>query len=183
MKRFVWVVGAAMAAWFAACGGGGGTTAPGGGAAGGTAAPGGGAGGGGGVTGPALTMTSSGISPKTIQLAAGATLTIVNSDSVAHELASDPHPVHTNCPQFNGGLLQPGQTVTLQAGTAAMTCGVHDHVAPTDSRFFATIQVVGATPPPPPTGGGAGGGDGGGSGGGNGGGSGGGDGGGSGGGY
>lgn len=153
---------------------GGGNPPPAGGGAGGGAAPSGGGGGGGSTTATArMTLSSTGANPTSFVLAAGSTLEILNTDAAAHEMSSDPHPSHTNCPQLNGGSVAPGGSVILQVGETAMSCGMHDQLNPQDTRFRATVQITGATPPPPPpppVGGGGGGGSGGGNGGGSGGG-------------
>ena len=51
------------------------------------------------------------MSPKTITVSAGARVTFINNDSRVHDMESDPHPEHTNCPEINQvGFMTPGQT-------------------------------------------------------------------------
>src|SRR5262245_15895913 len=136
-SRFAFSV--ASLAVLAACGGGGGGTNPGGG---GTAVVvrDGGTGGASGATGR---MTANGLSPSTLTVAVGQTVTFVNNDSRSHEIASNPHPQHGSCPGVEAGLgvVAAGQTkVTHNFGNSG-TCGYHDHQDDTNSRFQGTIIV------------------------------------------
>jgi plastocyanin len=122
-----------------ACGGGGGGTNPGGGGTaiivrdGGTGGP----------NGATVTMTSNGVSPASVTIAVGQTVTFVNNDTRSHEMASNPHPQHGSCPSMENGLgvIAAGQTkVTHNFGNAG-TCGYHDHQDDTNVRFQGTIIV------------------------------------------
>jgi len=58
-------------------------------------------------------------------------------------MASNPHPQHGSCPSMEAGLstISPGQTkVTHNFGNAG-TCGYHDHLDDTNTRFQGTIVV------------------------------------------
>jgi hypothetical protein len=99
---------------------------------------------GGGSDGPiaaTLTITASGIAPKTVNVPVGSRVTIVNNDSRSHDMNSDPHPAHTNCPALNVGLLSAGQSRTSQNLTTARNCGMHDHNDPDNSVWWTTITV------------------------------------------
>jgi hypothetical protein len=87
-----------------------------------------------------LTITANGLSAGG-EVAVGGTVTIVNSASTPHEMSSDPHPVHTDCPGLNIGLLQPGQQRTSQPLTAARTCGMHDHINPGTASLTRSIVI------------------------------------------
>jgi plastocyanin len=72
----------------------------------------------------------------------GESVTFVNNDSRAHEMASDPHPAHTDCPPINAlGTLQPGQSRLTNAMTTSRTCGFHDHLNDTNQNLRGTIVV------------------------------------------
>ena len=89
-----------------------------------------------------ITITSAGVSPRTVTIAAGGRVTFVNNDSRMHDMASDPHPEHTNCPALNQvGFLQPTQSGTSGNLTTARTCGFHDHIRATDSSLQGTVVV------------------------------------------
>lgn len=134
MSTRTWVSGAAalvMAGMMVACGGSSSPTAP----------DGGGGGSGTGTVGATLTISSSGISPKTADISVGQSVMLVNNDSKAHEISSNPHPVHTDCPALNFGTLSPGQSKTSNALTTARTCGYHDHLDPENSTWQGQVTV------------------------------------------
>ena len=100
-------------------------------------------GGTGGPNGATVTMTSAGVSPSTVTISVGQTVTFVNNDTKSHEMASNPHPQHGSCPSMENGLgtIAAGQTkVTHNFGNAG-TCGYHDHQDDTNVRFQGSIVV------------------------------------------
>jgi plastocyanin len=107
-------------------------------------AGGGGGGGGGGTPAPntlTLTVTASGVTASGTTLAAGGTITWVNSDNRAHDMSSDPHPQHTDCPGMNAGDLQPGQQRTVGPVSTVRSCGYHDHLNPGSANLQGRITV------------------------------------------
>ena len=95
-------------------------------------APGGGGGGGGSGPGPVGATITIGandtVSPASVTINPGESVTFVNNGSQPHEMTSDPHPAHTDCPALNVvGLLNIGQSRTSNALTTSRTCGYHDH--------------------------------------------------------
>jgi plastocyanin len=83
--------------------------------------------------GPTITITiaSAGVSAAQITISPGTRVTFMNSDTRAHNMTSDPHPEHTDCPEINTvGLLQPGQSRETGNLNAVRTCGFHDHDNP-----------------------------------------------------
>src|SRR5262249_45481163 len=87
-----------------------------------------GGGGGGGTSGPTITISNNAVSPKTITVQRGAQVTFVNNDSRNHNMFSDPHPEHTDCPEINQvGFLMPGQSRQTGNLVTPRTCGFHDH--------------------------------------------------------
>jgi len=88
-----------------------------------------------------ITISATGIvSPATVDVNVGQSVTIVNNDSRNHEIASDPHPSHTDCPTFDV-LTTPGQTKISNAFTTAKTCGFHDHLNPSDTNLLGQVRV------------------------------------------
>jgi hypothetical protein len=87
-----------------------------------------------------LTISANGLSAGG-EVAVGGTVTIVNSASSPHEMSSDPHPIHTDCPGLNFGSLQPGQQRTSQPLTSARTCGIHDHINPGTQSLIRSIVI------------------------------------------
>ena len=92
--------------------------------------------------GMTITITSSGVSPRSITVPVGSRVTFVNNDSRAHDMSSDPHPSHENCPPLNDvGFLQPGQSRATGNLTTARTCGFHDHNQPSETSLQGTITI------------------------------------------
>jgi hypothetical protein len=78
-----------------------------------------------------ITITSAGVSVTQLNIAQGSRVTFVNMDLRAHNMTSDPHPEHNDCPEINSvGLLQPGQTRETGNLVSVRTCGFHDHDDP-----------------------------------------------------
>jgi plastocyanin len=98
-------------------------------------------GGGGGVQTTTINITGSGVDNKTIQVAVGAQVTFINGSNSVHEISSNPHPAHTDCPALNIGPLNPGEQRMTQALTTARTCGYHDHQNPGDSSLQGSIII------------------------------------------
>jgi plastocyanin len=89
-----------------------------------------------------ITITSSGASPRSISVSAGTQVTFVNNDTRVHQMSSDPHPDHTNCPEINfQGQLAPGQRRQTGNLNAPGSCGFHDHLQNTNTSLQGTITV------------------------------------------
>jgi plastocyanin len=89
-----------------------------------------------------ITLTSSGASPKTVTISAGGQVTFINSDSRTHNMQSDPHPEHTDCPELaQVGFLTPGQSRTSGNLNIVRTCGYHDHDDFSNTRFQGNIVI------------------------------------------
>ena len=70
-------------------------------------------------------------SPKELIVAPGARVLFVNNDGRRHDMTSDDHPDHLECPAINQvGLLSPGQSRETGNMVAIRTCGFHDHDDP-----------------------------------------------------
>ena len=92
--------------------------------------------------GPTVTITASGVSPKQIEIAVGGRVTFTNNDSVPHEMHSDPHPDHVDCPPINEvSALTPGQFRQTGVFTTARTCGYHDHGQFENTSLQGTIVI------------------------------------------
>ena len=75
-------------------------------------------------------------------MAAGTRVTFVNSDRIPHEMDSDPHPDHTDCPAINDvDFIQPGQTKLTGNLNVRRTCGYHDHNEDTNRNLQGTIVI------------------------------------------
>lgn len=124
------VVGLSLAA---ACGGS--STAP-------SSNPGGGTGGAGPV-GATMTIDANGVlTPTSVTINNGESVRFVNNHNTPHQMASDPHPAHTDCPPINAlPTLGPGQSGQTNALTTSRTCGVHDHLNDTNASLRGSIVI------------------------------------------
>lgn len=77
----------------------------------------------------AVTMTATGFSPAVVTIGVGGSVTFTNGDVAPHQVASNPHPVHTNFPPLNGAVLSAGQSRTVSFPRAG-TFAYHDHPNP-----------------------------------------------------
>ena len=89
-----------------------------------------------------LVIQNNTICPSTLTVPRGTQITILNSDSRDHQMNSDPHPEHTDCPELNQvGFLNPGQSRPSGNLNTAGKCGIHDHDAPLTASLKATITI------------------------------------------
>ena len=88
-----------------------------------------------------ITITPTGVTPQNATVTVGGRVTFINNDTVPHQPSSDPHPVHTDCPNINQPVLNPGQSGTSSAFTSARVCGFHDHLNDTNAALRGTVTV------------------------------------------
>jgi len=89
-----------------------------------------------------VTLTSSGANPRNVQIAVGTRVLFVNNDSKSHNMASDPHPEHTQCPELNQvGFLTPGQSRETGNLVTPESCGFHDHDNPSTGSLQGLITA------------------------------------------
>jgi plastocyanin len=91
-----------------------------------------------------ITITASGVSTTQVTVPAGSRVMFVNSDARPHNMTSDPHPEHDDCPEINTvGLLVPGQSRETGNLNTVRTCGFHDHddPPPGGNRWTGRITV------------------------------------------
>ena len=89
-----------------------------------------------------LVIQNNTICPQALTVARGSQITVLNSDSRTHEMDSDPHPEHTDCPELNQiGFLNTGQSRQSGNLNTARKCGMHDHSAPDITSLRATITI------------------------------------------
>jgi len=88
-----------------------------------------------------ITITSSGISPKTLTVSAGSQVTFTNQDKINHSMASDPHPEHTDCPEIGIVFVAPGQSRQTSNLVTKRVCGIHDHDDAQNNSLKGTITI------------------------------------------
>lgn len=86
-----------------------------------------------------VTISASGVSPATLTVRSGTVVTFQNNDTVSHQIASNPHPVHTDLPGFER-LIAPGATYTFTFSKVG-SWGYHDHLDFTNSRWTGRVIV------------------------------------------
>jgi plastocyanin len=110
----------------AACGGGGSTPAP-------TPVP---------DNPNTIRITAAGASPAQLTVPPGTRVTFVNADGRRHDMTSDPHPDHGDCPELNAvGVLNPGQSRESGNLVTVRTCGFHDHDNPENASLKGLITI------------------------------------------
>ena len=89
-----------------------------------------------------ITITAAGASPRNAQIALGTRVLFINNDSRPHDMTSDPHPDHGNCPEINQvGVLPPGARRETGNFVEVRTCGFHDHGDPANPSLQGIITA------------------------------------------
>jgi plastocyanin len=89
-----------------------------------------------------ITITSAGVSPKNVLVSLGQRVLFVNNDGRSHNMTSDPHPDHGDCPELNQvGFLSAGQSRETGNLVVARTCGFHDHDIPGSTSLQGSITI------------------------------------------
>ena len=82
------------------------------------------------------------VTPSQVTITRGGRVTFVNNHNQSHDMSSDPHPEHTDCPQMaQVGFLSPGQSRTSGNFTTARTCGFHDHNQENNTNLQGRIII------------------------------------------
>src|SRR5688500_8853762 len=69
-----------------------------------------------------ITITANGADQRNVTVPLGTRIRWVNNDARPHEMSSDPHPEHDQCPEINGGILTTGQSKETNNLVTARTC-------------------------------------------------------------
>lgn len=83
------------------------------------------------------------VTPSTVTITRGGRVTMINNDTRDHDMSSDPHPEHSQCPEINqiGFLTRGGQQRTSGNFNTSRTCGFHDHLRDNDANLRGTIII------------------------------------------
>jgi plastocyanin len=82
------------------------------------------------------------ICPQSLTVPRGTQVTFSNQDVMNHEMDSDPHPEHTDCPEINQvDFIAPGQSRQTGNLNIARTCGFHDHMNPDRASMKGKIVI------------------------------------------
>lgn len=74
-------------------------------------------------------IKKSSFEPSVATVKRGTSITWINEDSLAHQVASDPHPIHSDLPGLESKVLPMGGTYTFEFITPGVF-GYHDHLNP-----------------------------------------------------
>ncbi len=98
---------------------------------------------------PTITITDAGVSPTQVLIEVGQRVLIVNAGASVHELQSNVHEVHEDCPPMNTpGTLNPGQSDFTGVFSLSGACGFHDHLNPPPGNdSFLGFVLVGVSEP------------------------------------
>src|SRR5262245_35105867 len=89
-----------------------------------------------------ITITASGASPRSVSVSPGSQVLFVNNDSREHQMYSDPHPEHTDCPAFDQvGTLRAGESRATGNLNVARTCNFHDHLRFEDAALRGSVTI------------------------------------------
>jgi hypothetical protein len=90
-----------------------------------------------------ITISTSGVvTPRELAVAPGSRVLFLNSHSRRHDVTSDPHPDHQDCPELNQvGLLATGQSRESGNLNTVRRCGFHDHEDPDNANLRGTIII------------------------------------------
>jgi plastocyanin len=81
------------------------------------------------ATSTTITISGNTVCPQNITVPPGTRVTFVNQDTIVHEMVSDPHPEHTDCPELNQvGNLEVGASRSSGNLNTRRRCGFHDHL-------------------------------------------------------
>ena len=95
-----------------------------------------------------VTISSNGVDPRSLQVPMGGIVTFVNTDTRTHQIMSDPHPTHNDCPSINDvSMLAPGQSRQTGSFMVAKACSYHDHMNPDLVGLQGVLLVGGAQDP------------------------------------
>jgi hypothetical protein len=89
-----------------------------------------------------MTIMPSGVNPQVLHtFDSRDTITFVNGDAKPHDMRSDPHPAHTDCPSINVGLMMPGESRQIAGPTLPpfALCYYHDDTDPTNKSLQGVI--------------------------------------------
>ena len=95
------------------------------------------------AAGRTFTIADSRVTPTALAIAVGERVVFVNADEVDHDMSSDQHPSHLDCPAINqAGYLRPGESRETGNFVRTDTCGFHDHLNAGLATLTGRIIVV-----------------------------------------
>ena len=91
-----------------------------------------------GATSATIEISSNAVSPQNVTVVRGAQVTFRNNDGRTHDIRSDSHPNHADCPEINQvGAVLPMNSRQTGILMVAKFCGFHDE----EHNVQGTIQI------------------------------------------
>ncbi|MEX2273156.1 MAG: hypothetical protein WD690_16920 [Vicinamibacterales bacterium] len=94
-----------------------------------------------GSIGATISLTAAGASPIDVRIELTQKVRFVNNDTRPHEINTNPHNLHTDCPPNNSAIINPGQAFDTAIFTEIKACGYHNHLLPDNQSFWGLIRV------------------------------------------
>jgi plastocyanin len=91
--------------------------------------------------GATVHITANGLTPADVLIEPGQRVRFINDDTRPHQVQTNPHLVHTDCPANNIVILNPGQTADTGTFNDRKGCGYHDHLLPDTAVYYGLIRV------------------------------------------
>ena len=91
---------------------------------------------------PTTTITAAGVDPQVLHtFNSQETVIFVNADVRSHDIQSDPHPAHSDCPAMNLGTMAPGERREIAGPSLPRftLCYYHDEIDPTNTVFRGVV--------------------------------------------
>jgi plastocyanin len=89
-----------------------------------------------------ITIANNAVNPGAVTVSPGCRVLFVNNDTRSHDMASDPHPEHTDCREINSvGVLQAGRSAETGNLNTVRACGFHDHQQDQVASMRGTITI------------------------------------------
>lgn len=85
-----------------------------------------------------VSIASMAFAQSSLTIKKGDSVQFTNNDDVPHQVASDPHPIHTNLPAINGAIMNKGDMFEITFATVG-TYTYHCHLHP---NMKGTITVT-----------------------------------------
>lgn len=102
-----------------------------------------------GTLGATIHITATGVTPNDVSIDPGQFVRFVNDDTRPHQIQTNPHLFHTDCPPNNIAILNPGQSADTGVFPEEKGCGYHNHLLPDTASYYGVIRVgSGAAPGP-----------------------------------
>lgn len=94
-----------------------------------------------GSIGATITITAAGAAPLDVRIEPTQRVRFVNNDTRPHQINTNPHNFHTDCPSNNTVVLNPGQSFDTGLFNDTKACGYHNHLLPDDQKYWGLIRV------------------------------------------